>query len=196
MALKKKMMGKNTRYIAQLTEGTKGNSFSMEIFYQKFYIQIVKIPFLRRYALKLRRRLEIINLEDEFLTRKQTAKIMLIGIIIFFPLTLAIFLLTRGNTVLTVALILFEIFFLETFMEGKVDKIDGALLKQQIDLFAEMRHAFHESNMVEEAIYDVAQNDELDVSRQAEKIYEVLISDDPETELEKYYDIAQNSYLK
>ncbi len=196
MALKKKMMGKNTRYIAQLTEGTKGNSFSMEIFYQKFYIQIVKIPFLRRYALKLRRRLEIINLEDEFLTRKQTAKIMLIGIIIFFPLTLAIFLLTRGNTVLTVALILFEIFFLETFMEGKVDKIDGALLKQQIDLFAEMRHAFHESNMVEEAIYDVAQNDELDVSRQAEKIYEVLISDDPETELEKYYDIAPNSYLK
>jgi len=81
-------------------------------------------------------------------------------------------------------------------MEGKVDKVDGALLKQQIDLFAEMRHAFHESNMVEEAVYDVAQNDELDVSRQAERIYEILIADDPETELEKYYDIAPNSYLK
>ena len=41
--------------------------------------------------------------------------------------------------------------------------------------------------MVEEAIYQVAQDDEKEVSRQAEKIHEILISDDPETELEKYY---------
>ena len=34
------------------------------------------------------------------------------------------------------------------------------------------------------------------ISKQGEKIYEILISDDPETELEKYYDIAPNSYLK
>ena len=86
MALKKKMMGKNTRYIAQLTEGTKQNSFNMEIFYQKFYITVVKIPFLRRYAMKLRRRLEIINLEDEFLTRKQTAQILIKGLIILYLL--------------------------------------------------------------------------------------------------------------
>ena len=196
MSLRKKMMGKNTRYIAQLTEGTKQSNFSMEIFYQKFYIQIVKIPFLRRYAMKLRRRLEIINLEDEFLTRKQTAQIMMKGLMILIPLTGVIFWVTAGNYVLLVALLLFEVFFIETWMEGKVDKIDGNLLKQQIDLFAEMRHAFHETNMVEEAIYDVSQNDELDVARQAEKIYEVLISDDPETELEKYYDIAPNGYLK
>ncbi len=194
--LRKKMMGKNTRYVAQLTEGTKSSAFSMEIFYQKFYIQITRIPFLKRYALKLRRRLEIINLEDEYLTRKQTAQIMLKGIIIFIPLTIIIFLLTSNDIVLLFALLLFEIFFIETYMEGHVDKIDNKLLKEQIDMFAEMRHAFHESNMVEEAVYDVAQNDELDVSRQAEKIYEILISDDPETELEKYYDIAPNSYLK
>ena len=37
------------------------------------------------------------------------------------------------------------------------------------------------------------QDNELEVSRQAEKIYEILISDDPEMELEKYYDIAPNS---
>ena len=194
MQLRKKMMGKNTKYVAQLTEGTKSSAFSMEIFYQKFYIQVTRIPFLKRYALKLRRRLEIINLEDEYLTRKQTAQIMLKGIILLIPLTVIIILLTSDDIVLLFALLLFEIFFVETYMEGHVDKIDNKLLKEQIDMFAEMRHAFHESNMVEEAVYDVAQNDELDVSRQAEKIYEILISDDPE--LEKYYDIAPNSYLK
>ncbi len=196
LSLRKKMMGKNTRYIAELTKGTKESSFSMEIFYQKFYIQAVRIPGLKRYALKLRRRLEIINLEDEYLTRKQTAKILIKGILVVVPLTVVIFLVTQGDLVLLFALLLFELFFMETFLEGMVDKIDNKLLKEQLDLFAEMRHAFHETNMVEEAIYDVSQNEELEVSKQAEKIYEVLISDDPETELEKYYDIAPNSYLK
>ena len=60
--LMKKMNTKETKYVASLVEGTKKSSFSMEIFYQKFYINCAKIPFLRRYTLKLRRRLEIIAL--------------------------------------------------------------------------------------------------------------------------------------
>ena len=86
---------------------------------------------------------------------------------------------------------------IDTLVDGMVDKIDNQLLVQQVDFFAEIRHAYHEFNMVEEAIYQVAQGDTApEMSRQAEKIYEILISDDPESELEKYYDIAPNSYLK
>ena len=85
---------------------------------------------------------------------------------------------------------------IDTFIDSFVDKIDDNLLKQQVEFFSEIRHAYHEYNMVEEAIYQVSQDDELDISRQGEKIYEILISDDPETELEKYYDIAPNSFLK
>ena len=67
--ISQKMNGKNTKYVAQLVEGTKKSSFSMDVFYQKFYVRIVRFPFIKRYALKLRRRLEILNLEDEFITR-------------------------------------------------------------------------------------------------------------------------------
>ena len=82
-------------------------------------------------------------------------------------------------------------------MDGSVDKIDNKLLIEQMDFFAEIRHAYHEFNMVEEAIYQVAQDDDKpEMARQATKIYEILISSDPEGELEKYYDIAPNSYLK
>ena len=38
---------------------------------------------------------------------------------------------------------------------GYVDKIDNKILKEQIDFFSEIRHAYHEFNMVEEAIYQV-----------------------------------------
>ncbi len=196
MILNNKLKSKETKYIAQLVEGTKTNGFSMDVFYQKVYIYCSKIPFLKRYVLKIRRRLEIINLEDEYLTRKQTAQIVFKGLLVIIPLTIIVVYLTRHNAILMLTLFLFEMFFIETFMEGMVDKIDNQLLRQQIDMFGEMRHSYHEYNMVEEALYDVAQNDEVEVSRQVEKIHEVLLSDDPETELEKYYDIAPNSYLK
>lgn len=194
--LNKKLKSKETKYIAQLTEGTKTSGFNMDIFYQKVYIYCSKVPFLRRYVLKMRRRLEIINLEDEYLTRRQTAQIIFRGLLVVIPVTILVVFLTRNNPVLMCTLFLFELFFIETFMEGMVNKIDNQLLRQQIDMFGEMRHSYHEFNMVEEALYDVAQNDEVEVSRQVEKIHEVLLSDDPETELEKYYDIAPNSYLK
>ena len=198
MIILQKMKGKETKYVAQLVEGTKSGSdlFNMEVFYQKFYVWCMKIPFIRRYSLKLRRRLEIINLEDEFLTRKQTAAIMFKTLVLVVPVTIVIIVMTKSNVILMSTLLLFEIVLIETIISGMVDKIDNELLREQINFFAEIRHAYHEFNMVEEAIYEVAQNDEMKVSRQAEKIYEILISDDPEMELEKYYDIAPNSFLK
>lgn len=182
--------------IKQLREGTQEKKYTSDVIYQKLYINFMKIPFLKRYVNKLRRKLEIINVDDEYLTRRQTAKIISNAILIILPLTILIIMLTYRDTLLLSILLLFEVFLIETIMSGMVDKLDTKLLKQQIEFFAEIRHAYHEYNMVEEAIYEVSQNDQLEVSRQGEKIYEILISDDPETELEKYYDIAPNSYLK
>ena len=194
--LMKRMNKSDVRQAMALRSGTQSNSFSADVIYQKLYMIYIKIPGIKRYLVKLRRRLEIINIEDEYLTRKNSAKILTNALLIIIPLTLTIILFTKNNILLLCILIIFEVFMIETIMDGMVDKIDNKLLKQQIDFFAEIRHAYHDTNMVEEAIYEVSQNDEVEISRQAEKIYEILISDDPESELEKYYDIAPNSYLK
>ncbi len=195
--LKKKMETSEIRQIQKLRAGTKEKKFSSEVVYQKLYVVYLKIPFLKRYLLKIRRRLEIINMEDEYLTRKQASKILTNTLLIILPITFIIVMLTKDNTMVLCFLLLFEVFMIDTFIGGMVDKIDNKLLRSQINFFSEIRHAYHEFNMVEEAIYQVAQDDDApEMSRQAEKIYEVLISDDPESELEKYYDIAPNSYLK
>ncbi len=197
LIINKKNQNSEARQIQRLREGTKEKSFSAELIYQKLYVFYLKTPFLKRYLLKLRRRLAIINVEDEYLTRKQAAKILTNTIAIIIPLAIAIIVITHNNTLLMFMLLMFELFMVDTFIDGMVDKLDNKLLKEQIDFFSEIRHAYHEFNMVEEAIYQVAQDDDKpEMSRQAEKIYEVLISNDPESELEKYYDIAPNSYLK
>ena len=197
LIISKKSKNSEVKQIQRLREGTKAKSFSTEVLYQKLYVFYLKTPFLKRYLLKLRRRLSIINVEDEYLTRKQAAKILTNTICIIIPLAIAIVVITHNNLLLMSMLLIFELFMVDTFIDGMVDKLDNKLLREQIDFFSEIRHAYHEFNMVEEAIYQVAQDDDKpEMSRQAEKIYEVLISDDPESELEKYYDIAPNSYLK
>ena len=196
LILNKKMQSSEIKQIKALRQGTEKSSFSADILYQKLYLQYRKIPILKRYLLKLRRRLEITNIDDEYLTRKQATQILTKALGIILPVTIAIILFTKTNILLMSMLLIFELFLVDTIIDGMVDKIDNNLLKQQIDFFAEIRHAYHEFNMVEEAIYEVSQNDELEVSVQGQKIYEILISDDPEMELEKYYDVAPNSYLK
>ena len=193
----RKIMGKSEyAKMKKLQEGTKAEGFSSDIMFQKIYIRLIRTPFLKRYLFKLRRRLEIVNIDDEYTTRKEAAKIMTKAIGIFLVISLLTILITHNNWLLMMILLIFELFVVDTMVQGMVDKIDNNLLKEQIDFFAEIRHAYHEYNMVEEAIYQVSLDDEKNVSKQGEKIYEILCSEDPETELEKYYDVAPNDYLK
>ena len=196
ISLMKKLDKGDRKLAKQLKQGTETNKFSMDVLYMKLYTIYLKIPGIKRYLLKIRRRLEIINIQDEYQTRRQASSSLTKALIWVIPLTILIIAISASNTLLMVTLLLFEIFIVESLVEGNVNKLDNLLLKQQITFFAEIRHAYHESSMVEEAIYQVAQTNEEEVALQAEKIYEILIADDPETELEKYYDIAPNSYLK
>lgn len=196
VALRQKMNKSEYKQIKQLREGTKASNFSFEVLYQKLYLTYSRTIGLKRYVLKLRRRLEILNIDDEYATRRDAAKILTKTLALIIPVAIITIVITKSNFLLMGTLLLFELFMVDTIIDGMVDKVDNRLLQEQIEFFSEIRHAYHEYNMVEEAIYQVSQDDEKNVSRQGEKIYEVLISNDPETELEKYYDVAPNSFLK
>ena len=196
LILRKKMQSSDYKRIQSLRQGTESKGISRDVLYQKLYITYSKIPFIKTYIFKLRRRLEIIDVDDEYATRRDSAKIMTRVILIVIPLIILSIMISHSNFLLMSIILIFELFMMDAFIDGSVDTLDNNLLKEQLDFFAEIRHAYHEFNMVEEAIYQISQDDEKKISKQGEKIYEVLISNDPETELEKYYDVAPNSYLK
>ena len=164
--LSKKMQKSEYKQIQKLQQGTKAGLFSAEVLYQKLYITYSKIPFIKRYLLKLRRRLEILNIDDEYATRRDSAKYITRALAILLPLAILIIIIAKDNFLLMFILLIFEVFMVDILLEGSVDKKDDALLVQQIDFFSEIRHAYHEFNMVEEAIYQVSQDDEKEVSRQ------------------------------
>jgi len=106
----------DVKHIRQLKEGTKEKKYSSDVLYQKIYIYLIRIPFLKRYVNKIRRKIEIINLDDEYLTRRQTAKIITNALLIIIPLTLLIIIIVHENTLLLSILLLFELFLIETIM--------------------------------------------------------------------------------
>lgn len=197
MIIRKKRQNSDVVRIENLRKGTEQRSFSWDVFYQKLYIRYMHLPFIKTYLLKIRRRLEINNLDDEFTTRLQASKIITKALAIIIPLTIILIAITHSNVLLMFIVLIFEAFIIDNLTDSMVNKLDNQLLIQQIDFFAKMRHAYHETNMVAEAIYQTAQESEyVEISRQAEQIYNILNSSDPETELEKYYDIAPNNYIK
>ena len=196
LVLAKRMKKSDYQQIKKLRQGTESGKYSTEILLQKLYINYSKIPFLKGYILKLRRRLEILNVDDEYATRRDAAKILTKTLIILIPIIIVSIILTHSSYLILSIVLIFELFMVDSFVDGMVDKMDNNLLREQLEFFAEIRHAYHEFNMVEEAIYQISQDDEKNISKQGDKIYEVLIANDPEMELEKYYDIAPNSYLK
>ena len=106
LMLKRKMNTSEIKQIQQLREGTEAKSFSTEVLFQKLYIFYLKTPFLKKYLLKVRRRLAIINVDDEYLTRKQAASILTKTLCIILPLTIVIIAMTHENTLLLCILLL------------------------------------------------------------------------------------------
>ena len=96
--IRKKMQKSEYKQIQKLQRGTKKKSFSMEVIYQKLYVKYIRIPFLKRYILKLRRRLEIINIDDEYNTRKDASKILTKTLAILIPIILISIIITHSNT--------------------------------------------------------------------------------------------------
>lgn len=191
---RKKLAGSQSAVLQRMISAE--NSKSSDVFYQRMYNKLVNIPFLNRYVYKIRRRLELINNDDEYLIRKDTAKIGLKNILLALSISILLAYINRDDLFMILVSLIGVLIIIENMTERGVNKIEDKLLNQQLDFLSEVRHAFHTTNMVEEAIYDASMTEDYEITAQANIIYEILISADPEMELEKYYDVAPNRFLK
>lgn len=127
--IQKKLNKTDLKRIRELREGTKEKNLSMEVLYQKLYVIYKRIPVLKRYTNKLRRKLEIINIDDEYLTRKQVASILTKAFLIILPVTILIIVFAGEDTLLLCILLMFEVFLIETLMSRNGRQIRYKIIK-------------------------------------------------------------------
>lgn len=195
----KKKYGKNKELHVKDAIVIKSRGKKSDIFdkvFQEAYLVFTKMWIVKYYTKKTRLKYEITNDYTEYEVRRQTGKTMLIVIIFIFTA-----LLTLINLVSDLYMILMSIIGVlivaEKIIDLRVNRTADRILRQIPEAFTAIRHAFHEHGMMEESFN--AAIDELgekEIVPQLTKIKECLLADNPEVELEKYYDIAPNRFLK
>ena len=184
-------------YYQEMMQPDGGSRWRMRIynFYQKSYVYFSRTPILSGYIWRIRKRLNSIHSYDEYSMRKETMKITLwtLG-----SLTISFVVLAYINPepsflfMVLIAMFVMHGMLVDTF----INRVEDRLLKRLAHLMTDVRHQYHQHGMVEEAIYEASQNRHFEASSHGEKIYDVLTANDPEAELENYYESAPNRFLK
>lgn len=168
---------------------------ALMVFYQKCYIQLIKVPIFKKQILTIRKRLIAVNTYDEFTLRKETIKITLWSLGLAGGSIILLGVLSHSWMAVFFG-ILAALVLNELIVDIFVNRIEDKLLKQFAQFLEDHRHCYQELKMVDEAVYQAAEASPHEIKMQVERIHEILISHEPEKELESYYAVAPNRYLK
>lgn len=164
--------------------------------FQVVYITFVKMPILRYYTKKTRLKLEMVNDYSEYELRRRSGKYMLIAVIFIF-VSLFVILNLVNDLYMSLIVIIGVLIIAEKLIDVGITSVSNKILRQMPDVFTLIRHAFHEHGMIDEALNAaVDEFSDKEIGPQLRRISEAITSENPEIELEKYYDSAPNRFLK
>jgi len=176
----------------------KKTSFSDQFdrIFQVFYIICISMPVLKYYTRKIRLKLEMVNDYTEYEIRKKTGSIMLSSVI-FVLIALFVFLNVTNDLYMQLFVIIAVLLGNEKMVDYRVSNVADKILRQIPEVFTEIRHSFHEHGMIEEAFNDaIDELEDKEITPQVKRIKDAILADNPEVQLEKYYDTAPNRFLK
>ncbi len=164
--------------------------------FQTIYLTFVRMPVLKYYTKKTRLKMEMANDYTEYEVRRRTGKSMLIAVGFIF-VSLFVILNLVNDLYMSLIVIVGVLIISEKMIDIGITSVSDRILRQMPEAFTSIRHAFHEHGMVEES-FNAAIDDlgEKEIVPQLKRIKEAMLSENPEIELERYYDTAPNRFLK
>ena len=178
----------------------KRNELKVELKHKKdflysVYILCGRILPLKKYMQKIRKRIELIDLSDDWTISRKTIRFTLISVGI--TLFVFIFLVIFSTNLYFLIISVFTVFVLhKQIIRMLVEKIDNKLLKQFGSFLENVRHHYHEHGMIDEAIFDSIDECGYEISLHANLLYEVLTAANAEERIEQYNETAPNKYIK
>lgn len=164
-------------------------------FLHSAYITSNKFSVMKKYMNKIRKRIELLDISDDWTISRKTMKITMItmGITISIFLILLFFI----NNFYFLIISLFTVYMLHNqILKFFVDRIESKLLRQFEVFLSNVRHHYHEHGMIDEAIYDSIEECDYEMSLHANRMYEILTASDVDEKVEEYNDTAPNKFMK
>lgn len=162
---------------------------------QKAYIKASRIPIIKGLIARIRLRIETLSVYDEYTLRREIMRIVFtiggfiafffLGALLFRPSWLVLFWITLGL-----------LFLSGVLLDFFVTRVETRLLTQLKEFNNRVRFYFQQTKMVDEAIYESIQHVGPEMKIQANRIYSILTSVDPNEEMAKYEEVAPSRFLK
>lgn len=163
--------------------------------FQAAYIYALRLPLLSSYVKRMRKKISIIHPFDEISLRYETMKIT-VAVVMSAGLSAVLLIWMNPGVGFILVALLAAVVIHDLIIDVFMNRLERRLLVQSVELFSNVRHHYQQHGMVEESIYEAAETAEHEISIHATRIYNALISQDPEEQLERYYETAPNRYLK
>ncbi|WP_440109353.1 hypothetical protein [Paenibacillus sp. QZ-Y1] len=155
----------------------------------------MKLPVISAYILQVQKRISFRHIGDEVALRRMTMTVVLIIFGGYGSISVILFLMQPGIAFVILS-VLCAVVLNSLVLDMCLSRMEKRLLVQMLDLFADVRHRYHQHGMVEEALYEAAEAGQGEAAEQVLLIYEALTSPDPNEALERYYEVAANRFLK
>lgn len=183
---KRKVLGQNK---------SKNKNATFNIYAQKGYNQLMRIPGVRKIVLRIRKRIETLSIYDEYTLRREVMKAVftILAVILIVVLLL---ILVRPSVMVVFWILLGLVFLSGALIDFFVHRVEMRLLKQLKEFNNRVRFYYQQTKMVDDAIFDATAQVGPEMKIQAERIYEILTSLEPEKELAKYEEVAPTRFLK
>lgn len=147
------------------------------------------------YIYLIQKRISFRHVGDEASLRRMTMTVVLIVAGGYGSISIVLFLMQPGIAFFILS-VLCAVVIHSLVVDLWLNRIEKRLLVQMLDLFADVRHRYHQHGMIEEALYEAGEAGVGEAADQVLLIYEALTSPDPNEALERYYEIAPNRFLK
>ncbi|AJE53746.1 hypothetical protein [Paenibacillus polymyxa] len=184
--------------IHSVQEARKGKAVlqrELQTLMHKLYTLCMRVPITSGYITSVRKRLAGQHAYDEYKLRLQTMK-MILFIWGIFVCSGVVLLMMKPGIEFAILAVLCGVVINSLVIDVATSQMEKRLLSQMIELFANVRHHYHQHGMVEESISEAADLAEAEAGRHARLIHEALTDADPHEALERYYESAPNRFLK
>lgn len=164
-------------------------------FFYNSYVVLSKYTLSRKYLNRIRKRIELIEIVDNWTLCRRTMKLAYISIIT--SVGSLIILLLLSDTIYFMLISIVTVYVIhEEIINMLVIKKDNQMVKQLEKVIGDIRHLYHQHGMIEEALYDSIETCDYEIAQHINEMHQILTSDDMDTEVEEYNEKAPNKFFK
>lgn len=162
---------------------------------QRSYNMFMKIPGLKKFVQRIRKRIETLSVYDEYTLRREVMKIIF-AIFSVATLIILLIILIRPSWLVAFWVLLGMLFISGVLIDFFVHRVEARMLVQIKEFNNRVRFFYQQTKMVEDAIFNAIVYVGPEMKIQAERIYDILTAVEPKKELSKYEEVAPSRFLK